>query len=78
MNNSIKNSISDEIILSADRLVQREPLGCVINIGPVETKTLHYGVFTDKVNSNCLFCLIKFLDGRGVFIRVKKEQIVTF
>jgi hypothetical protein len=75
IDNSIENSIEPEFIQAADRLVQGEPLGYVINPGPVTTKSKIWGIFTDKVNADCLFVLCRWLDGTGIFLRYPKHLV---
>lgn len=73
----IKNSIDQMVINTKNIIVSlNKPLGYVINRGPVETRTDIYGVYTDRVDSNCLFVLIKYMDGTGVFLRYPKTDII--
>ena len=76
--NAIENSIDADFIAAADRLVRSDlkPYGYAINPGPVPTKTKHWGIFTDKVNSDCLFILTRWIDGTGIFLRYPKHLVV--
>jgi hypothetical protein len=74
-NTSVEFSIGKEFIDAADRLVQGKSYGYVINPGPVPTKSLIYGIFTDKVCENCIFVLTRWMDGTGMFLRYPRHLL---
>ena len=75
LNTSIEFSISAEDIAAANETVKGNPVGYVINPGPVTTIKSIYKTFPDKIKTNCLFVLVKWMDGTGIFLRYPKYLI---